>query len=249
MAIFSQSGNYKPKKVPMKTDSELHNKLKPPLSSIKSGCFVCICGSAGSGKSSILINLFKKLRCEQTGLKMGLNKCFDHIFIVSPSMNSFNKNIFENIGDEYKFDNLLEFLDNYREVMQGDDNETCIIFDDIGSQIRTKECLNKFNKLIHNRRHQHLTIFMLVQNLSMVVPAIRDSINILISFKPKSIEEKELIFSLSGLPKKDMNEFYKFFFKEKHDSLLIDMTLITSDDYVFYRNIFNEVKIATGPQG
>jgi hypothetical protein len=238
---FKQEGNFKLPKVPMNTDKILHKNLKEPLSSIRSGRLILIAGSAGSGKTSSLVNMFIMPPCKETKQKMSLKGCFSNIFVVSPSMGSFKKNVFKDVDDEYCFDNLLEFLDNYREIIDQDEEETAIILDDVGSQIRTKEVLAKFNKMIHNRRHQRLTIFCIVQNLGMVVPAIRDSINILIVFKPKSIREKELIYDLTNLPKKHMEEFFQAMFNERYDCLLVDMTQTNSNDFLFYKNIFNKI--------
>ena len=223
----------------MKTDCVLHDKLKKPLNSIKSGVLIGICGAAGSGKSCLVINLLTKKK--ENKEKMGLYKCFNEIFIVSPSMKSFNNDIFESVDATFKYDNLLDFLNNYEEQLIEEDDEYLIIFDDIGSQIRTQQCMVAFNKLIHNRRHKHMTIILLVQNLTMIPPAIRDSINMLICFKPKTLVERELIYDYTGLHKKYLIPFYKYMFQEKHDSMLIDMTLNHSSDYEFYRNIFNKI--------
>ena len=238
---FSQQGNFKLPKIPMNTDNQLHKNLKEPLSSITSGRLILIAGSAGSGKTSALVNMFIMGKCKQSNKKMSLKGCFDNIFVVSPSMGSFKNNVFKDVQEEYCFDNLLEFLDEYREIIDQDEEETAVILDDVGSQIRTKEVLAKFNKMIHNRRHQRLTIFCIVQNLGMVVPAIRDSINILVVFKPKSMREKELIYDLTSLPKKYMEEFFQAMFKNRYDCLLVDMTQTNSNDFLFYKNIFNKI--------
>lgn len=238
---FTQQGNFKLPKVPMKTDRQLHKNLKEPLSSIRSGRLILIAGSAGSGKTSSLVNMFIMPPCKQTKQKMSLKGCFNNIFVVSPSMGSFKNNVFKDVQEEYCFDNLLEFLDNYREIIDQDEEETAVILDDVGSQIRTKEVLAKFNNLVHNRRHRRLTIFCIVQNLGMVVPAIRDSINILVVFKPKSIREKELIYDLTNLPKKHMEDFFQSMFNERYDCLFIDMTQSNSNDFLFYKNIFNKI--------
>lgn len=238
---YSQRGDFKLPKVPMTTDRQLSKNLKEPLSSIKSGTHIVIAGSAGSGKTSSLVNMFILGKCKKTGKKMSLKGCFDNIFVVSPSMGSFKNNVFKDIDENYRYDNLLEFLDNYREIIDQDEEETCVILDDVGSQIRTKEVLAKFNRMIHNRRHQRLTIFTIVQNLGMMVPAIRDSINVLIVFKPKSIREKEIVYDLTNLPKKYFEEFFQAMFKERYDCILVDMTQTNSNDFLFYRNIFNRI--------
>jgi len=243
MAKFEEQGNFRLPKVEMHTDKILHKNLKEPLSSIKSGSMIVISGAAGSGKSSALVNMFILGKCSKTGKKMSLKECFDNIFIVSPSMGSFKSNIFDSIEENYKYDDLLEFLETYREIINPEEEETCVILDDVGSQIRKKDTMHKFNKLIHNRRHQKLTIFVIIQNLTMIPPAVRDSVNILIFFKPKSLAEKNYVFELTGLAKKFFDEFFEAMFKQKYDCVLVDMTLTRSNNFEFYRNIFNRIKI------
>lgn len=238
---FTQQGDFKLPKVPMNTDKELHKNLKEPLNSIKSGRLILIAGSAGSGKTSALINLFVMASCKQTKKKMSLKGCFDNIFVVSPSMGSFKNNVFKDISEEYCFDDLLDFLDNYREIIDHNEEETCIILDDVGGQIRTKEVLKKFNKMIHNRRHQHLTIICLVQSMTMVVPEVRNSVNIIICFNPKTEPEQKLIYELTKQPKKHMEAFFNAMFNQRYDCLLIDMTQTNSNDFLFYKNIFNRI--------
>jgi ABC-type cobalamin/Fe3+-siderophores transport system ATPase subunit len=248
MASFHVEGDFKLPKVPMTTDNELANNLAKPLSSIRSGSMVVICGAAGSGKSSALINIFIMHRCPKTKQKRNLKKCFHNIFVVSPSMSSFKNNIFEHLIENYRFDNLVDFLDQYEDMIDTDEEETAIIFDDVGAQLRSKDAYARFQKLIHNRRHKHLTIFVLVQNLTMLAPAVRDSMNMLICFKPKTWQEKERVYELAGLPKKHMDDFFTTVFKQKFDSVLVDMSLKNSNDFMFYRNIFNPIHIKTGAE-
>lgn len=239
--IFSVQGDFTLPKVPMSTDNDLAPNLKQPLSSIKSGSMVVICGAAGSGKSSALINLFIMHRCPETKQKRNLKKCFHNIFVVSPSMSSFKNNIFKELIESHRFDNLVDFLDQYEDMIDPTEEETAIIFDDVGAQLRSKQTYAKFQHLVHNRRHKHLTIFVLVQNLTMLSPAVRDSMNMLICFKPKTWQERERVFELTGLPKKHMDDFFKTIYKKKFDSVLVDMSLKNSNDYEFYRNIFNKI--------
>jgi len=244
MAEFICEGNYKLPKLKMKTDKTLHKNLKSPLSSIVSGSMVVISGAAGSGKSSALINIFTHKKCPSTGKKMNLKGCFDNIFIVSPSMDSFSHNVFESLEEQFKYEDLLDFLDNFKNLIKPKDGEqTAIILDDVGSQIRNREVKNAFNHMVHNRRHQNLTLFVIVQNLTMIPPAVRDSMNVLIAFKPKTITEQEYIFQLTGLSKKWFDQFFKKTYQERYDCCWVDMSLSRSNDFELYRNIYNRLKL------
>jgi len=242
MAKLICEGNFRFPKIPMKTDKKLHNNLLEPLSSIISGTCICISGASGSGKSNVLINLFTHKRCEITKKKRNLRNCFDNIVIVSPSMKSFNNDIFEDIEEKYKFTNLRDFLDSYAELLDLE-GQTAVILDDVGSQIRKNSNIGDFSHMIHNRRHLNLSLFILVQNITMLHPSCRDSLNILIAFKCKSQQEKEYIFQLTGLQKKFFDNFYSLAFQQRHDCVFCDLTQSRSDDFEFYRNVFNKITI------
>ena len=72
--------------------------------------------------------------------------------------------------------------------------------------------------------------------------SIRSNLTHYITFLPKNQLEKESIFTeYVSLPKKHMNDFFNFFFQNKFDNLLIDMS---SPPFKFYRNfihMFNNV--------
>lgn len=246
---FKTRGNFKHKNVSLRCDAPLHKNLKMPLSSVKSGTFIICSGAAGSGKTVMLCNLFNYHKDPETKQKRDLKGCFHNLYIVSPSMSSFkDDNIFNQIPEEYKYKTLEDFLDNYTDGIEDEEEEeSCVIFDDIGNQIRRKENLTRFNEFIDNRRQVNngrFVVILLLQSLIQIPPSVRGSVNIIIAFKPKAKNERELLYDLTGMDRKYMLEFYNETFQEKADSCCVDLTLNDANDYLFYRNLFNPIDIA-----
>ena len=242
MATYKQHGSFKLPKIPVKTDQLLHCNQRAPLNSIVSGSALLIAGAPRSGKSNLMANLFK-MKNPKGEKKMNLKDCFDNIFIVSPSLTSFQTNLFEDLEEEYKYDSLIEFLDNYLEIIDKDEEKTCVVLDDIGTETRTPDTLKRFHKMLVNRAHENLTIILLVQDLIMIDRNMRKAFSMFIFFDPITQAEKEHVYSIIGLRKKTMESFFEFFFQERFDSCLVDMSRIHSNKFVFYRNMFNKVDI------
>lgn len=249
--------------VKMNCDNELHNNFAEPFNSFKSGFCLNINGYSGSGKTNLLVNLFtmrnkNKKKCSFKG-------CFHRIFFVSPSMHTIKNSIFDDIPSNYKFSNLNDFLMNYENILdesyegqdeskhkpfEGDKDkdkekpplETCVIFDDVGSEIRLNNNEKLFNALIANRRHHHISVINLTQRMMQIPPSVRSNLSHLVSFKPKSVQEEEIIYEFTKLPKKHLREFFKHVYREKFDFLLIDMSLNSSNDFVLYKK-FNRLDI------
>ena len=235
----------------MNLDGILANDIPEPLPN-KSGFNLVINGYSGSGKTNLLINILH--RRAKDGKRQSLRKVFDSVIIVSPTLKSLANNIFEDLEDKKKFtkfddamlDGLEQILDEMKEKEEedGDKYFTLLILDDVGSQIKNnKRTEARFSSIVQNRRHLGsggLSIISIVQKHKNMPISIRSNLTHYITFLPKNQLEKESIFTeYVSLPKKHMNDFFNFFFQNKFDNLLIDMS---SPPFKFYRN-FNKVEI------
>lgn len=238
-------------KIKMNLDGILANDIPEPLPN-KSGFNLVINGYSGSGKTNLLINILH--RRAKDGKRQSLRKVFDSVIIVSPTLKSLANNIFEDLEDKKKFtkfddamlDGLEQILDEMKEKEEedGDKYFTLLILDDVGSQIKNnKRTEARFSSIVQNRRHLGsggLSIISIVQKHKNMPISIRSNLTHYITFLPKNQLEKESIFTeYVSLPKKHMNDFFNFFFQNKFDNLLIDMS---SPPFKFYRN-FNKVEI------
>ncbi len=236
-------------KVKMNADGILAPDIPHPLPR-KSGFNLVINGPSGSGKTNLLIQILN--RRAKDGVRQSLRRVFDAVVIVSPTLASLGNNIFEDLDEKKKFtsfnvemlDGLEEILEEMRDKQDNDENDdlyhTLLILDDVGTQIkRNKKAEARFSALVANRRHKNLSIISLVQKHRDMPLSIRSNLSHYITFLPKNNQEMEAIYGeYVSKPKKHMTEFFNFFFKEKYDQLLIDMS---NPPFEFYRN-FNEVK-------
>jgi hypothetical protein len=76
------------------------------------------------------------------------------------------KDIFEELPDEQKFDelnydNLLLVLDT---IKSEPEYNHCIIFDDMGAYLKDNAIRKLLKEIIFNRRHYHISIYFLCQS-------------------------------------------------------------------------------------
>lgn len=235
-------------KVKMKCDYnifEKNDRMHTPFDKLKSGFIISINGYSGSGKTSLMVSLLSAPR--KDGQRRSLKGGFHNIFCVSPSIHTLKNNIFENLPKECKHNDLnentlLDFQDMIQQAQQEQTDEepilSLLILDDCGDVLRENKKVEKiFNRIVMNRRHMNVSIIVLSQYFYMLAPAIRNNMNFFITYKPKSFKEEVNIFeAYVKKSKKHLRDFFDEIFKEKFDTLLIDMSLIKSADFVFYRN-------------
>lgn len=120
----------------------------------------------------------------------------------------------------------------------------CLILDDVGNTIRDNKVLETlFNKLVCNRRHQGVCgtfIIMLLQNVKQIGPKVRSNLSHVLSLLPSGDEEKDLLYTFTGLPKKEKHEWFEQIFIAPRDFVFIDKFPKDSCNPSFYRN-FNKL--------
>ena len=241
-------------KVKMKCDYNIFDKndrMQKPFDKLKSGFILSINGYSGSGKTSLMVSLLSAPR--KNGQRRSLKGGFHNIFCVSPSIHTLKNNIFENLPEECKHNELnentlLDFQDMIEQAKEEQTDEepilSLLILDDCGDALRKDKQVEKmFNRIVMNRRHMNVSIIMLSQYFYMLAPAIRNNMNFFITYKPKSYKEEVNIYeAYVKKPKKYLRDFFDEVYKEKFDTLLIDMSLAKSSDFIFYRN-FKKIDI------
>lgn len=247
-------------KIKMDCDGCLSEELVEPLSSFRSGFNLLIAGYSGSGKTSLLVNLLSKPK--KNGIRQSFKNLFSNIVIVSPSLHTLKNNIFNDLAPEKQYkqfndemlDNFYTMLDKIKqdELEQAEKEDrkpepqyTLLILDDVASSLRkNKKLEQRFINLLQNRRHLGyggVSIISIVQSIVQVAPQHRNNLSHLITFKPKNKKEEERIYSeFVNMPSKFMDDFFNYFFKDKYDFMLIDLTLRENPNFVFYRN-YNRV--------
>jgi len=247
-------------KIKMNCDGCLSEELVEPLSSFRSGFNLLIAGFSGSGKTSLLVNLLSKPK--RNGIRQSFKNLFSNIVVVSPSLHTLKNNVFKDLADEKQYkefneemlDNFYELLDKIKaeEIAEAEDQDrppepqyTLLILDDVASSLRkNKKLEQRFINLLQNRRHLGyggVSVISIVQSVVQVAPQHRNNLSHLITFKPKNKKEEERIYTeFVNQPNKFMDDFFNYFFQDKYDFMLIDLTLRDNPDFVFYRK-YNKV--------
>tara|TARA_R110002110_G_scaffold15301_3_gene69056 strand:- start:288 stop:827 length:540 start_codon:yes stop_codon:yes gene_type:complete len=166
---------------------------------------------------------------------------FDNIVFVSPSANTIKDSPLETIDDSQKFtqlnDEVFEMVEGLTEDGVENEKHTLLILDDVSSQLRLKENEKQLNQIIKNRRHMNLSIWIVGHKATDLSPSLRSNANMLFLFKPKSMKEKIAIQEeYMMMAKKDADAVMSAAYKTRFDFLLIDTSLRSSADFLFYRN-------------
>lgn len=242
-------------KVKMNCDYPLtDNKGRmPPLPLCQtSGFLYCINGFSGSGKTTTLINLLSKRN--KDGKKMSYRKCFDKILFVSPSAHTINHKEIQDLENKYTtlddelIDNIEEMTD--KNALEDEPEQYLLVLDDVGAMIRSNKRLEtRLCMLCNNRRHRHLSIIILTQQLMQIPPPIRKNLSMLFCYKPKNSVEKDILFKeFVDAPVHEFNELMEYVFKDKRDFLLIDCSLRNSADIEYFRNFNRLLFFANDPE-
>jgi len=226
------------------TDSKGRSVAAPLMSTSH---FYIISGASGSGKSNLIINLLKSTKTTKDKKhKKSYRNMFDTVILVSPSASTIKDSPLENISDDQKFNSLNEdvfdMVDSVTEDSVEDDKHTLLILDDVSSQLRLKENEKQLTQLVKNRRHLNLSIWVIGHRVIDLSPALRSNANLIFLFRPKTNKEIETIQSeYMMMPKKEADELMRAAYKDRFDFMLIDTSLRTSSEFLFYRN-YNQLK-------
>jgi hypothetical protein len=107
----------------------------------------------------------------------------------------------------------------------------------VSSQLRLKENEKLLTQLVKNRRHLNLSIWVVGHKVTDLSPALRSNANLIYLFKPKTLKEIDAIQSeFMMMPKKEADELMKAAYKDRFDFMLIDTSLRSGSEFLFYRN-------------
>ena len=128
-------------------DRPIHKQIVPPLPCTP--FFMTITGSAGSGKTSMLVNLMTS--------NQAYKKAFHTVHIVMPSHSvaSLKKNVFKNhprMHDELTWSVLDGILESVKEDAKEKYN-SLLILDDVTASLKDKGLQQLLKQTIFNRRH------------------------------------------------------------------------------------------------
>jgi len=176
----------------------------------RNGMIYLLTGSGGSGKSSLILSMFKS--------KNYYRGKFDNIYYFCPacSMDSINNHPFKNhdkVYNELNVNTLQEIYNELSTVVQPiekvkkspfiDDDEkelpesesepeieyNCILVDDMGDMLKDVEVQKMLSKMMIKARHIKTAFIFLIQSYYLFPKILRKQITYTSIFKPKNIEE------------------------------------------------------------
>ncbi|AET84766.1 hypothetical protein TVWG_00001 [Tetraselmis viridis virus N1] len=219
-------------------DTPISKSIQPPLPN--TAHFAAIIGSAGSGKTSLMVNFLTN--------KDMYAKSFDHVHMCCPknSLGSLKDDIWEGHPGDKMHDTLdwltLDTIHNKardRARVKPDPETTLLIIDDQTVWLKKKEIEAKLREIIYNRRHLRLSVWMLVQSYNAIPLNIRKTLSHFYLFRPRNKKEAESIWEeLLFVPKNTGNALLKFVYRDQYDFLMGN-----ANTGQVYRN-FNEIDIA-----
>ena len=222
----------------MTCDRPISERISDPLP--KTASFLGFIGAPGSGKTSLMMSML-------TNPEM-YGKVFHHIFFVCPATSRASI-----AGDPWKDHNptklydeltpkVLEFILEFSKVASPEKQHTLLILDDCSAELKNKEIEKMLKRLVWNRRHLKLTIWIMSQSYVALPLSIRKALSHCVMFKPRNKKELEVVFSeLVFLPREEQVIITNHIFPEGDESKYGFMFLDTATGHIYKR--FNRLEI------
>ena len=198
-------------------DKKIHDQVVDPLPNRP--FFMAIIGSAGTGKTSMLVNLLSS--------KQAYRKAFYHVHVVMPphSVASLRRNNFKDhdmMYDDLDWGTLDGIREAVKELAEKEKN-TLLVLDDVTAALKDNEIQRVLRDLIYNRRHYRLSIMILVQSYNAMPLAIRKSLSQFLMYIPRNKKEATAIFEeLTALPREEAEEVLRFVFDRPYAFMFAD---------------------------
>jgi GTPase SAR1 family protein len=177
-----------------------------------------IIGRQGSGKTSLTINIIKKL----------YKKKFHKIYVFMPrtSMQSLKNNIFKALPDEQLFDELnLENIHALNEQIKENREEglkSLVIMDDVQRALKDNNVVKVFKEMVANQRHLNCSFIILLQNYFALDNKVRELIHNVIFFKMDKKQNKKIFVECAEMPEAVFNQLNDFVFDQQYNWCLIN---------------------------
>lgn len=176
-------------------------------------------GAPKSGKTSLLYAFFQNTKL--------FKKVFNTIYIFQPSQSrqSMTDQLFntlppDQIFETLTYDNLNSVLDRIKNGEEDENN--CIIFDDMTAYLKKNDTRKLFEELVFNRRHLHTSVFFLVQSWKSIHLDLRKMFSNIFVFK---VAKKELYSIWDEVIEEDIEllpDISKLVFDKKYNFLFIN---------------------------
>lgn len=195
----------------------------------RNGFISVFCGSGGSGKTNLLLNMFKT--------KAVYRAKFTNVFYICPmsSFLSLEKHPFQEhdkVYHELTVDLLEEIYQQLIAIKEEEEEPeySCVIIDDMASSLKDKDIQRQLNKMLIKARHIQCAFIFTLQSYYYFPLMLRKQITNAILFKTKNKKEFETICSeLINLNKEDALKLFNYVY----DAPYTHMDLDTVDNKIY----------------
>lgn len=212
---------------PVKEKMDKYIKDIPDGISRRNGMIYLLVGSGGSGKTSLLLNQFRK--------GGSYHRKFHNLYLFTPSISfmSVQNHPFEKhdkIYHELTRDNLEELHEELKERKEEYDDDgdeemeyNCVIIDDFASSLKDKDVQKLLNTMLIKARHLNTCFIFTLQSYLYFPKMLRKQTTYATIFKPKNKEEWRVIFDeLLQMKEDDAKKIYDYIFGQEYSHLDID---------------------------
>jgi hypothetical protein len=239
MKTFTETENKNiPKHLtPIKEKMDIYVPDVPEGLSRRNGMVYALVGSGGSGKTSLLLNMFKSK-------KMYRSK-FHTIYYICPSssFSSVEKHPFcdhDKVYHELTVE-VLEMIYNQlidNKLESEDPEYACLIIDDMANSLKDNNIQIQLNKMIIKARHLQCSFFFSLQGYIYFPKILRKQLTYITIFKPNNADEwEDITKELLHMNKEDGLALYKYIYDAPYVHLDIDLR-----EDLLYKN-FNQINI------
>jgi GTPase SAR1 family protein len=226
MSFTLEDANYNLSPVKFNVDGILGEHIREPFPN--QSFFWVICGRAGSGKTSLLINALSAKNDNRI-----YRKVFDKITLVMPknSRRSIKNNPLDDLPADQQFEKFgTDVMTKIKEIREEFDEldkkkkrprNQLLILDDVTAYL--KDDPSSLIELATNRRHLKLSIILLVQFIRAIPRPVRFQVTTITFFKPSNeLDAKIIEEEYVNLPKTVFKDLTRFVWTNAHDYLMLD---------------------------
>lgn len=212
---------------PVKEKMDKYIKDIPDGISRRNGMIYLLVGSGGSGKTSLLLNQFRK--------GGSYHRKFHNLYLFTPSISfmSVQNHPFEKHDKVYheltreSLDDLYTELKERKEDYDEDGDEemeyNCVIIDDFASSLKEKDVQKLLNTMLIKARHLNTAFIFTLQSYLYFPKMLRKQTTYATIFKPKNKEEWNTVNQeLLQMKEDDAKKIYDYVFGKEYSHLDID---------------------------
>ena len=124
--------------------------------------------------------------------------------------------------DELNLDTITDIYHKL-EMFSKEKETTMLILDDVGASLKNTSIQVILRKIIYNRRHLKVSIFILLQSFMSLPKEIRKLFSNIFMFKPSKVEFENLFEELFETKKEMALDIMNFVYKNPHDYLMMNI--------------------------